>query len=76
MSDQDGAFGRTAELDKCGEHLIDFRRFRDHRISDSGQHRDEWWDSGSGIDESLKLSDYLTATNLHRANFSDRAIFG
>ena len=67
----------VGELEELGEHLVDRRCRRDHRVGDAGQHGDERRDQLVRVDQGLELSEDLAAADLHGADLGDhRAILG
>ena len=70
VSDDDGI---ANELKQRRQHRFDARSGHHHRMSDSGEHCDLWWNRTSWIHKCLKRSDAFTAPEFHRPNLGDAA---
>ena len=73
MGDDHRAVGEGKER---WQHLAQYRRVCHHLVGDAGQHRDQWWDMGLRIDQSLKLAEHLTTTYLDGSDLSDHVRLG
>ena len=71
VTDDDGV---THEFEKRGEHGVDARRSRDHRLCDAGEHGDLGRDRAPGVDERLEGTEGLATTDFDGADLGDRAV--
>ena len=65
--------GIADELKQRRQHRFDARSGHHHRMSDSGEHRDRWWNRTSWIYKCLKRSEAFTSPEFHCANFGNAA---
>ncbi len=63
----------TDEFEERGQHCIDRRRPVHDGVGETGEDRHVGRDGAAGVDEGLKRSEDLSATDLHRADLGDAA---